>query len=55
MVHVLKGCLLTAVDGIGLLVWDFNAEFFLNCHYHLDGIKAVQSKVVYEVCCSADL
>lgn len=41
--------LLTAVDSIRLLVWNLDAEFFLDGHHHLDGIQAVQSKVILEV------
>jgi hypothetical protein len=47
--------MLTAMDGIGLLVGNLNAELFLDRHNHLHGVQAVQSKVVLEVCCSADL
>ena len=40
---------LTTVDGIGLLVRNLNAEFFLNCHHNLHGIQAVQPEVILEV------
>ena len=42
----------TTMDSIGLLVRDLNAEFFLNCHYYLNGIQAVQTKIVHEVRCT---
>ena len=71
----------TAVDRVGVLVWDLNAEllygttrqhmccrskrtgirplraspYLLNSHDHLDGIEAVQSEVVREVCGLGDL
>lgn len=40
---------LTAVDGIGLLVWDLDAEFLLNRHDHLHGIQTVEPKVIVEM------
>jgi hypothetical protein len=43
------------VNGIGFLVGDFDAEFFLNCHDHFNGIQAIQSKVILKVRRSADL
>jgi hypothetical protein len=43
------------VNGIGFLVGDFDAEFFLNCHDHFNGIQAIQSKVILKMRRSADL
>lgn len=62
----------TAVDSIGLLVGDLNAELLywrqscfcisissatnlLNSHNNLDGVQAVKSKIVGEVCGGGEL
>lgn len=43
------------MDGIGLLVRDLDAELLLYRHNNLDGIQAVQTKVVGEVGSGLDL
>ena len=45
----------TTVNGIGLLVWNLDAELLLNGHDHLDGVERVQSKVIGEMRGSGDL
>ena len=47
--------MLTAVDGISLLVRNLNAEFFFNRHHHLDCVQAVQTQVILEMRCSRNL
>jgi len=42
-------CLLDAVDSVGFLVGNLNAEFLLDCHDNLHGVKAVKTQVVVEV------
>jgi hypothetical protein len=42
-------CLIDAVDGIRLLVWDLNAKFLLNCHDDFNGVQTVQTKVIPKV------
>ena len=37
-----------ARDRIGLLIRDLDGELFLNRHHHLDGVQAVESKVLGE-------
>jgi hypothetical protein len=39
----------TAVDGIGLLVGDLDAELLLDGHDDLDRVEAVEAEVVVEV------
>lgn len=41
--------LVDAVDGISLLVRDFNTEFFLDSHYDLHCVEAVEAEIVVEV------
>jgi len=48
-------CQHTAVNGIGLLVRDLNAELLFNGHHDFDRIQAVQTQVILEVRCAADL
>ena len=43
------------MNGIGLLVRDLDAELLLYRHNNLDGIQAVQTKVVGEVGSGLDL
>lgn len=45
----------TGVDGVGLLVGNLDAEFLLDGHDDLDGVKAVQAEVVGEVSGGLDL
>ena len=45
----------TAVDGVGLLVRNLNAELFLNGHHYLDSIERVQSEIIREVCLPRNL
>jgi hypothetical protein len=47
--------LIDAVDGIGLLVRDLDAEFLLDRHDHLDRVEAVQAEVVAKVRGCVDL
>ena len=49
------GWVLTAVDLVGLLVGDLNAELLLYRHDNLDGVQAVQAEVVAEVGGGLDL
>ena len=49
------GWVLTAVDLVGLLVGDLNAELLLYRHDDLDGVQAVQAEVVAEVGGGLDL
>ena len=49
------GLVLTAVDLVGLLVGDLNAELLLYRHDDLDGVQAVQAEVVVEVGGGLDL
>ena len=35
------GNTLTAVNSVGLFIWDLDAKLFLNCHHNLNSIKAV--------------
>lgn len=46
---------LTTVDGIGLLVGDLDAELLLYRHNNLNGIQAIETKVVGEVGSGLDL
>lgn len=43
------------MDGVGVLVGDLNAEFLLNGHDDLNGVEAVEAKVVGEVSGGLDL
>jgi hypothetical protein len=43
------------VDGVGVLVGDLNAEFLLDGHDDLDGVKRVETEVVGEVSGGLDL
>lgn len=43
--------LVDAVDGVGVLVRDLDAELLLDGHDHLDGVEAVEAEVVGEMCC----
>lgn len=52
---VLIKSILTAVDGIRLLVRNLDAELFLDRHHDLDGIQAIQAQVILEVRCACDL
>jgi hypothetical protein len=45
----------TAVDGVGILIRDLDAELLLNGHHDLHGVQAVEAEVVGEVCCGGDL
>ena len=49
------GLVLTAVDLVGLLVGDLNAELLLYRHDDLDRVQAVQAEVVAEVGRGLDL
>jgi hypothetical protein len=46
---------LTAVDGVGILIGDLDAELLLYRHNNLNGVQAVQAKVVCEVSSGLDL
>jgi hypothetical protein len=46
---------LTTVDSVGLLVWNLNAELFLDGHHHLYCVQAVQAQVVLEMRGGANL
>jgi hypothetical protein len=39
----------TTVNGIRLLVGDFDAELLLNSHHNLNGIQTVETKIVVEM------
>lgn len=43
------------MDGVGVLVGDLNAEFLLDGHDDLDGVKRVETEVVGEVSGGLDL
>ena len=51
----ISDCLINAVNGISLLVWDLNAEFLLNCHDDFHRVQAVQAEVVSEMRGSGNL
>jgi hypothetical protein len=42
--------LIDAVDCIGFLVWNLNAEFLFDGHNDFHRIEAIQSQVVPEMC-----
>lgn len=46
---------LTAVDGVGILIGDLDAELLLYRHNNLNGVQAVQAQVVGEVSSGLDL
>lgn len=48
-------CQHTAVNGIGFLVRNLDAELLFNGHDYLDGVQAVQTQIILEVRCAADL
>jgi hypothetical protein len=50
-----RGGDLTAVDGIGILIGDLDAELLLYRHDNLDRVQAVQAEVVGEVSSGLDL
>lgn len=39
----------TAVNGVGLLVRDFDTKFLLYCHDYLHRVEAVEAEIVVEV------
>lgn len=45
----------TTVNGISLLVWNLNAELFLNSHDYLNSVETVQTKIVGEMGSTRDL
>lgn len=45
----------TGVDGVSVLIGDLDAELLLDGHDDLDGVQAVQAKVIGEVCDGLDL
>jgi hypothetical protein len=45
----------TGVDGVGVLVGNLNAEFLLNGHDDLNGVKRIKTEVVGEVSAGTDL
>lgn len=51
---VLDG-LLDAVDLVGILIGDLNAELFLNGHDDLDGVERIKTEVVGKVCLLCDV
>jgi hypothetical protein len=42
--HGVAECL----NGFGSIIGDFDPEFFFECHYQFDGIKAVCTKIINE-------
>lgn len=49
LVQDVLNSLVNGVDGVGVLVGDLNAEFLLDGHDDLDGVKRVETEVVGEV------
>lgn len=43
------------MNGISLLVWNLNAELFLNSHDYLNSVETVQTKIVGEMGGTRDL